>query len=133
RLDLALEAGGVHLGAKGLPVAAVRRLAPSDFLIACSTHDREEAVHAAREGADFLVFGPVFATPSKPGHPGVGLDVLSEVASAVEIPVLALGGMTPERLSSVAGAGAEGIAGISMFESGDSLRELVEKLDQLKS
>jgi len=135
RLDVALSAGagGVHLPADGLPVAAVRRVAPPDFVVSRSTHSREAVARAYEEGASFVLFGPVFPTSSKPGHPGVGLEVLAEVVSSVPIPVYALGGVTPERISQIANAGARGIAGISVFEREKSLRALFERLDRLES
>jgi thiamine-phosphate pyrophosphorylase len=130
RLDVALSAGaaGVHLGSDGLPVGAVASATPAGFLVARSTHSRAEVEEAARAGASFVVFGPVFATPSKPGHPGVGLEALAEVVSSVDIPVFALGGMTPGRVFDVARTGACGVAGISVFEREDTLVELLKEL-----
>lgn len=135
RLDVALSAGagGVHLPADGLPVAAVRRVTPLDFVVSKSTHSREAVERAYGEGASFVLFGPVFPTSSKPGHPGVGLEALAEVASSVPIPIYALGGVTSERISQIADAGARGIAGISVFEREESLRALFEQLDRLES
>jgi thiamine monophosphate synthase len=80
-----------------------------------------------------VVFGPVFPTASKPGHPGLGLEVLEEVVSSVPIPVYALGGVTPERVSRIADTGVHGIAGISVFEREDSLRALFDRLGRRKS
>lgn len=127
RLDVALAAGlgGVHLPADGLPVGAVRSLAPEGFLVACSTHDREEATRRANEGASFLVYGPVFPTSSKPGHPGVGLAALAEVAASVSVPVFALGGIFPDRIGLVGASGAAGVAGISAFEQKETLTALL--------
>jgi thiamine-phosphate pyrophosphorylase len=130
RLDVALSAGaaGVHLPADGLPVAEVKRVAPPGFVVSRSTHSREDVERAHREGASFVVFGPVFPTVSKPGHPGLGLEVLREIVSAVPIPVYALGGVSPERVSLIADAGACGVAGISAFEHEEGLRSLFERL-----
>jgi thiamine-phosphate pyrophosphorylase len=135
RLDVALSAelAGVHLPADGLPAGAVRRCLPPEFLVACSTHSRAEAEAAAREGASFLVFGPVFPTRSKPGHPGVGVEALAEVAAAVEVPVYALGGVTAERLSRIAAAGASGVSGISAFEKRASLEAMLAHCRSLGS
>jgi thiamine-phosphate pyrophosphorylase len=133
RLDVALSTGaaGVHLPAEGLPVADVRRIAPPGFVISRSIHRVEEVRRAYQQGASLLVFGPIFPTPSKPGHPGVGLEALADAVRAAPIPVYALGGMTPDRLSLVAATGAHGIAGISMFQSDESLRALFEHLGGL--
>ncbi len=130
RLDVAFASGaaGVHLPANGFPVAAVRKAAPEGFVVGRSTHSREEVERAFEEGATFVVFGPIFPTPSKPGHPGVGLEVLEEVVSSVPIPVYALGGIAPERITAIEDTGASGIAGISLFEREESLRALFERL-----
>lgn len=112
RLDVAMAANveGVHLPADGLPVSLVR---PFVRLLGRSTHSLEEAVQAERDGADYVVFGPVFETP---GKTPVGLDALREVASSVRIPVLAIGGVTPERVPQILGTGAAGFAAIRMFQ-----------------
>jgi thiamine-phosphate pyrophosphorylase len=130
RLDVALSAGaaGVHLPGGGFSVRDVRRMVPPGFVIARSTHRVEEVRRAYLEGASLVVFGPIFPTASKPGHPGVGLGALADAVRAAPIPVYALGGMTCDRVPLVAAAGAEGIAGISMFESDQSLRALFERL-----
>jgi len=135
RLDVALSsgAGGVHLPADGLPVAAVRRAAPPGFVVSRSTHSRKAVERAFEEGASFVVFGPIFPTPSKPGHPGVGLEVLEKIVSSVPIPVYALGGVTPERVPQIADTGVHGIAGISVFEREDGLRELFSRLESIGS
>jgi len=134
RLDVALSSGaaGVHLPADGLPVAAVRRVAPPGFVVSRSTHSREAVERAFGDGASFVVFGPIFPTASKPGHPGVGLEALEEVVSSVPIPVYALGGVTPERVSQIAETGVHGIAGISVFEREDGLRDLFARLERIR-
>jgi thiamine-phosphate pyrophosphorylase len=130
RLDVALAGGaaGVHLPGDGLPVDAIRRVTPAHFLVGKSTHCLEEARRAVAEGADFIVFGPVFPTTSKPGVPGVGVRALAELVRETSTPVYALGGMTPERVKDVAAAGAAGVAGISVFLEEDSLKKLMEAL-----
>jgi len=133
RLDVALSSGaaGVHLPADGLPVADVKRVVPERFVVSRSTHTREAVERACGEGASFVVFGPIFPTTSKPGHPGVGLEALEEVVSSVPIPVYALGGVTPERVAQIAETGAHGIAGISVFEREEALRELLARIDRV--
>jgi thiamine-phosphate pyrophosphorylase len=115
RLDVALGAGaaGVQRTHASLPTGVLRRLAPPPFLIGASVHARAEAVAAAGEGADYLVFGPIYDTPSKRafGAPQ-GLRALEDVASAVRCPVLAVGGITPARTAEVLRAGARGVAAI---------------------
>lgn len=119
RLDVALltDADGVHLRVNSLPVGEVRRLVSrADFLIGVSTHSLTEAQAADAAGADFIVCGPVFPTPSKAeyGAP-LGLTQFAEICRAVQSPVLALGGITPENCAQPLAHGAAGIAGISFF------------------
>jgi thiamine-phosphate pyrophosphorylase len=118
RVDVALAAGahGVHLRADSMPAARVRAICPQGFLVGRSVHARDEAMAAAAAGGlDYLLFGTVFATTSKPGRAPAGLGALAEVAAAVTIPVLAVGGVTPDTVDEVVMAGAAGFAAIGMF------------------
>ena len=113
RLDvaLALDAAGVHLAGHSLPTAAARRVLGAGKLLGVSTHSVEEARHAAADGADFIVFGPVFTTPSKVAYgPPQGLQHLTTVVRQVRIPVLAIGGIDHTNLPQVLQAGAYGVA-----------------------
>ena len=111
RADVALAAGadGVHLPEAGLPVASARGLVGPARLVGCSVHAVD--LLAARAGADFVLFGPVWDTPAKRafGAPQ-GLERLAAVARTSTVPVLAVGGVTPERVSDVLRAGASGVA-----------------------
>ena len=119
RLDWALAAGadGVHLGQTDLPVAAARRLADgvrAGFQIGATVTTAEQARRAEAEGADSLGFGPVFPTTSKDNPASVkGLDGLAAACAAVQIPVLAIAGITPERVAGCLEAGAWGVAVMS--------------------
>jgi thiamine-phosphate pyrophosphorylase len=131
RLDVALAAGaeGVHLGAHSMPVQVVRRFVPRPFVVGVSCHSLGEAVAAESGGADYLVLGPVFETPSKLGYgPPLGLGMLRSVTSRIRIPVLALGGITVERIRPCLEAGAAGIAGIRIFQDCESVQERVREL-----
>jgi thiamine-phosphate pyrophosphorylase len=131
RLDVALaaHAHGVHLGTRSLPVDLVRQLAPREFMVGVSCHSLEEALRAEAAGADYLLLGPIFATPSKLQYgPPLGLAKLREVTSQVSIPVLALGGITVDRATACRENGAAGIAGIRIFQDCESLEELVRDL-----
>jgi thiamine-phosphate pyrophosphorylase len=139
RLDVALaqRAGGVHLGEKSLPIAEARRVVENrgeekDFLIGVSCHSLEQALAAASGGADYLLFGPVFGTPSKAefGEPQ-GLARLAEVCRAVSIPVLAIGGITLANAADCLAAGASGIAAIRLFQDARDMGSLVQSLRKL--
>ena len=120
RMDVALAAGaaGLHLPAGSIPPSRWRAIAPPDFLIGVSCHTVDEVRSAEAEGADYVFFGPVFAPLSKSSHlPPRGLNGLAEAARAVSIPVLALGGITQTNAEDCVLAGAQGIAGISLFQT----------------
>jgi thiamine-phosphate pyrophosphorylase len=130
RLDVAVAAGaaGVQLPAHGFSVEEVRRNYP-ELLIGASTHNLDELRRAADGGADFAVFGPVFETPSKKAYgPPLGLEKLAEAVRAVNIPVLALGGVTLENAADCLRAGAAGLAAISLFQQSPDLEETVTRL-----
>ena len=134
RLDVALAAGaqGVHLGIRSMPVQVVRRIAPRAFVLGVSCHSLSEAMAAESGGADYLVLGPVFETPSKLRYgPPLGLETLRKTAAQITIPVLALGGITVERVRPCLEAGASGIAGIRIFQDCDSVQERVRELRAL--
>lgn len=135
RLDVALaaNAAGVHLGEKSLPLEAVvawrRSTVRSDFLIGVSCHSIESARAAGRGGADYIFFGPVFATPSKaPYGAPQGIESLREVCASVDIPVLAIGGVDLENASMCLAAGASGIAAIRLFQDAEDPAKLAAKL-----
>jgi thiamine-phosphate pyrophosphorylase len=135
RLDVALAAGaaGVHLGGESLPVAPVRRWcaghAPAGFRIGRSCHSLDEARAAQIDGADYLFFGPVFATPSKLAYgPPQGIDRLGAVCRALSIPVVAIGGITPQNAGSCIAAGAAGVAAIRWFQDPGDLAGRVAAL-----
>ena len=117
RVDLALACGarGVHLVEGDIAIADARRLAP-ELLIGRSVHTAGDAQAAAAAGADYLVFGPIWSTPSHAETRGVGLDALRAIAVAVRpVPVLAVGGVDAPRAERVMRAGAAGWAAIRMY------------------
>jgi thiamine-phosphate pyrophosphorylase len=119
RLDVALAVGadGVHLAAQSLPVRQAVELANHRVLIGRSVHSLEEARQAAEDGADYLTFGHVFPTTTHPGIPPRGLAELEDIVGAVDVPVLAIGGITAENLDDVLGTGCAGVAVISAILS----------------
>jgi thiamine-phosphate pyrophosphorylase len=135
RIDVALAAGadGVHLPSNGIEPADARRLLGPDKLIGVSTHQPSEIARAASQGADFAVFGPVFAPISKGAYAApCGRDGLAAVCRDAPIPVFALGGITAARVSELAGAGAHGVALIGTVMGADdpaaAVHELLEAL-----
>jgi len=134
RLDVALACGadGVHLKASSMPPPAVRRIAPSPFLVGQSVHDLPE-VHAAVEGGvDYLIFGTVFPSASKgPDWPLAGVAGLREaVRAAAPVPVLAIGGVNPDTATLAAAVGAAGVAVIDALlpDAGSALSGRVDAL-----
>jgi thiamine-phosphate pyrophosphorylase len=135
RVDVAIAvaAGGVHLGEKSISVADARRLIGAHgglgtFLAGASTHSLEAALANEKQGADYLVFGPVFETPSKAGYgPRQGLQQLEKVCRSISVPVLAIGGITQENAQQCLDHGAAGIAAIRMFQNAD-LRAWIRNL-----
>jgi thiamine-phosphate diphosphorylase len=121
RLDVALAAGahGVHLRSDSVAPARARAIAPAGFLIGRSVHAVSDlAAATSGGGADYVIFGTVFATPSKAGQPVAGLAPLAEVVKASAVPVLAVGGISRQTAGRVAQAGAAGVAAIGLFADG---------------
>jgi thiamine-phosphate pyrophosphorylase len=125
RIDVmeAVSADGIHLRSDSLPTRAVRRVIGPKRFLGVSTHSMAEAQRAEDEGADFVTFGPVFATLSKTGYgPPVGLAALEAACRQLRIPVYALGGVSRARIRDVMDAGAHGAGMISeIMSSRDSL------------
>jgi thiamine-phosphate pyrophosphorylase len=140
RLDVALAcgAGGVHLSENGIPVSDACRLrdeffkardAKPDFLVGVSCHSLGSALGAARDGADYIYFSPIFYTPSKANYgPPQGPDRLAVIAKAVEIPVIAIGGISAENATACFEAGAAGIAAIRLFHDSAELAATLHTL-----
>ena len=132
RPDIAIAAGaaGVHLKDRSLAAADVRRIAPDGFIIGRSVHSEDDAeATEAAGGCDYLLFGTVFPSASKPDdHPIAGIDALKRVCARVSLPVLAIGGINASRAQSVAAAGAAGAAAISLFAEASDMAATVSAL-----
>ena len=131
RLDVALATGadGVHLGPDDLPLAAARSIAPPPFLIGCSTDDPVTARRLEGEGADYIGCGAVFGTGTKDvGGERIGTARLDEVARAVAIPVVGIGGVSVENISEVAATRAAGAAVVSALMAATDPAEAVRRL-----
>jgi thiamine-phosphate pyrophosphorylase len=123
RVDVALAAGAdaVQRTSTSLAIEDIRAVADKRLLVGASVHSLAGAEAAAAAGADWVVFGPVYDTPSKRAYgPPQGLAALARVAAALAIPVVAIGGITPARAAEVRGAGARGVAAISAILAADS-------------
>jgi thiamine-phosphate diphosphorylase len=116
RCDVALacDAAGVNLPEPDISARDARTLL-GDRLVGRSVHSIQAAVDAERDGADYVIFGPVWASASHPDDRAVGLDALARVAAAVRLPVLAIGGVSEQRIAECLAAGAAGYAAIRLF------------------
>jgi len=112
---VACGAAGVHLPQRDIPTGDARAVL-GGRLVGRSVHSRDAAVQAERDGADYVIFGPVWASTTHPDVAPVGLDALSHVAAALRIPVLAIGGVTEARIAQCHAAGAAGYAAIGLFK-----------------
>jgi thiamine-phosphate pyrophosphorylase len=135
RVDVALAAGahGVHLRGDSMAAARVRAIVPPGFVIGRSVHSVDEAREAERGGGlDYLLFGTVFASASKPGAAPAGIEVLARACGAVALPVLGIGGVTASTVGTVARAGAAGFAAIGLFAD-DAIEAMPQVVQQARS
>jgi thiamine-phosphate pyrophosphorylase len=134
RVDVAQSAGahGVHLGQEDLTAGAARELVGGNMVIGISATNVEEAVAAAGDGADYLGVGPVFETPSKADAVApIGLEGLRRIREAVELPIVAIGGISERNARQVFEAGADGIAVISAVTGAADMTEAARRLRRL--
>jgi thiamine-phosphate pyrophosphorylase len=137
RVDVALAVGAdaVQRTGTSLPVEDIRAIADKRLKIGVSVHSLEDAVEAELKGADWVIFGPIYDTPSKrPYGPPQGLERLTRVARQVRLPVIAIGGITPDRVREALSAGARGVAVISAIiaaeSPADATRRFLDALDR---
>jgi len=129
RVDVAIavEAHGVHLGQNSIPASAAKKVSKGRLIVGVSTHSITEALDAAKDGADFITFGPVYQTSSKLkyGEP-VGIDALKTVCSKVSIPIIAIGGIKIDKIKEVMDCGVDGVAVISAILASDDIKLTTE-------
>ncbi|MDD5284735.1 MAG: thiamine phosphate synthase [Desulfuromonadaceae bacterium] len=140
RMDIAQAVGadGVQIGVNSLPVAVVRSMRRQGKVILYSAHSVDEAECAEADGADIVTFGPVYHTPSKAGYGAPsGVIKLSDAVRALNIPVIALGGINQRNVSDALSAGCQGIAVISAILSAadprDAAASLLKKIEERAS
>ncbi|MBF0338643.1 MAG: thiamine phosphate synthase [Nitrospirae bacterium] len=125
-IALAVDADGVHLGQDDLPVEQVRRLMGDNKIIGVSTHSLDQALEAQRGGADYIGFGPIFATQTKDAGSPKGVDAIRELLAQIKIPIVAIGGISEDSLGAVLDAGASAVAVASGILEQEDLTKAVE-------
>jgi thiamine-phosphate pyrophosphorylase len=125
---LASDADGLHIGQDDLPVAVARRLLPFDKILGCSAASLDEAKKARAEGADYLGIGAIFPTSTKEGAGAIGTEALKQIRRAVDIPLVAIGGINKSNLKSVIKAGADAAAVISAIMSAEDIEKATREL-----
>ncbi len=122
---------GVHLGQDDMSIAGAREIAGRNLLVGKSTHSFQQAVAAQKEDADYIGFGPLFATPTKPDYQPIGLDDIRNVHEAVTIPTFCIGGIKLSNLKSVIAAGAQRVAIVSGLLQADDVAEYARTCKKL--
>ena len=113
KITRSVQAEGVHLGQDDLSIAEAREIAGPDCVVGKSTHSVDQAIRAFYEGADYIGFGPIFATPTKPEYSPVGLEEIHKVHVAVRIPIFCIGGIKLDNLPELLAAGARRVVIVS--------------------
>lgn len=126
-----VPAEGVHLGQDDMALAEAREIAGPDCMVGKSTHSVDQAIRAFHEGADYIGFGPIFATPTKPDYPPIGLNEIQEVHDAVRIPIFCIGGIKLDNLPEVLAAGARRVVIVSGLLQADDPAEYARSAKQM--
>ncbi len=130
-IDVAMlvSADGIHLGQDDIPISEARNITPEGLIIGISTHSIDQAKEAEAAGADYIGIGPVFATPTKQGNVPIGMDIVREVVSIMHIPVVAIGGINPDNVNQLKGAGVTNVAMVRGFTS--DTENVVRKINNM--
>jgi thiamine-phosphate pyrophosphorylase len=133
RADVAAVAGanGFHLSSAALPLTALRGQLPGLQIVGVSCHNEQEVAEATQAGVDYILLGPVYETPSKPGAVPLGLERFAGICAQTPVPVYALGGVSRDNAAACVGAGAKGVAGIRLFQTAADLKVLIAKIRAL--
>jgi thiamine-phosphate pyrophosphorylase len=116
---------GVHVGQDDDSISRAREEAGRSLFVGKSTHSLEQAVAAQREGADYIGFGPIFATPTKPDYPAIGFEDIKRVHAEVSVPIFCIGGINIDTLQSVIDAGAHRVVMVSALLKAHSIVDYV--------
>jgi thiamine-phosphate pyrophosphorylase len=132
-------ADGVHLGQDDLPIAEARKVVGPECAVGKSTHSIDQAIRAFNDGADYIGFGPIFATPTKPDYPPIGLNDIAKVHESVRIPIFCIGGIKLDNLAKVIEAGARRVVIVSgllqakdVVAYGRSVKELLNRNSKIE-
>ena len=129
-IAIACHADGVHVGQEDMAASDVRKRVGDQMMIGVSAHTVEEALEAVRNGADYLGLGAVFSTSTKTDAGAMSFDTLKAICDAVEIPTVAIGGISPANIMQLAGSGVDGVAVVSAIfgapNPGQATAQLVE-------
>lgn len=129
-IAIACHADGVHVGQEDMAASDVRKRVGDQMMIGVSAHTVEEALEAVRNGADYLGLGAVFSTSTKADADAMSFDTLKAICNAVEIPTVAIGGISPANILQLTGSGVDGVAVVSAIfgapDPGQATAQLVE-------
>src|SRR6266446_6393893 len=124
---------GVHVGQDDDSIESVREKATREILVGKSTHSLEQARAAQREGADYIGFGPIFATPTKPDYAPIGLELIESAHAEVRLPIFCIGGIKIDNLGQVLAAGAKRVAIVSGLMKAPDIAKYARDVKQLLS
>jgi thiamine-phosphate pyrophosphorylase len=132
-IALEIEADGVHLGQEDMPIEQARKYLGEEFLIGKSTHTLSQALTASQEPVDYIAFGPIFKTPTKPDYLPVGIESIAAVKERIKKPVFFIGGINKENISLVLSAGADRIVMVSALLGAKDIPEFCRQMRNLLS
>ncbi|MBI5194057.1 MAG: thiamine phosphate synthase [Nitrospirae bacterium] len=130
-IAFAVDADGVHLGQEDMPVNIARKILGKEKIIGISTHNVQEVVSAKELNPDYIAFGPIFQSPTKMVTSPHGIDGLKQIRASIAVPLIAIGGINLDNVSSVINAGADGVAIISAVLSAAEIKEAVMEFKNL--
>jgi thiamine-phosphate pyrophosphorylase len=135
-IALAVDADGIHLGQKDLPLPLVRKELPMDKVIGCSATNLTQALKAESQGADYIAVGAIYATRTKENASVVGIECLCQIKQKLKIPIVAIGGIKMDNINEVIYAGADAIAVISAVLGQNDIekaaKRMVSKIEQIR-